>query len=52
MKSYVAVQKKLLITIYALWKKAEKFDPEYGAKNTTEDEEMEQSSRANFEEVG
>jgi len=52
MKSYVAVQKKLLITIYALWKKAEKFDPEYGSKNTTRDEEVAQSSRANFEEVG
>lgn len=29
MKSYVAVQKKLLTTIYALWKKEEAFDPTY-----------------------
>jgi len=52
MKSYVAVQKKLLITIYALWKKSEKFDPEYDLKNTTRDGEVEQSSRSNFAEVG
>lgn len=29
MKSYVAVQKKLLTTIYALWKGDESFDPSY-----------------------
>lgn len=29
MKSYVAVQKKLLTTIYALWKKDENFNPNY-----------------------
>lgn len=29
MKSYVAVQKKLLTIIYALWKKEEAFNPEY-----------------------
>lgn len=29
MKSYVAVQKKLLILIYYLWKKDEEFDPMY-----------------------
>ena len=29
MKSYVAVQKKLLTTIYALWKSNESFDPNY-----------------------
>jgi len=29
MKSYVAVQKKLLTTIYALWKKDEAFDNNY-----------------------
>jgi transposase len=29
MKSYVAVQKKLLTIIYALWKKDEVFNPEY-----------------------
>lgn len=29
MKGYVAVQRKLLTIIYALWKKDENFDPEY-----------------------
>lgn len=29
MKGYVAIQKKLLTLIYALWKKDEAFDPEY-----------------------
>ena len=29
MKSYVAVQRKLLILIYTLWKKEEKYNPEY-----------------------
>ena len=29
MKSYVAVQKKLLVLIYHIWKKNEKFDPNY-----------------------
>lgn len=30
MKGYVAVQRKLLVLIYALWKKDEAFDPQYG----------------------
>ena len=29
MKSYVAVQKKLLVLIYHIWKKNEKYDPNY-----------------------
>jgi len=29
MKSYVAVQKKLLTTIYALWKKDEEYNNDY-----------------------
>src|SRR5690606_31487449 len=29
MKAYVAVQKKLLIMIYYLWKKNEKYDPNF-----------------------
>ncbi len=29
MKAYVAVQRKLLVTIYTLWKKDEKFNPEF-----------------------
>ena len=32
MKAYTAVQKKLLVTIYALWKNNEPFDPERTAK--------------------
>lgn len=51
MKSYVAVQKKLLTTIYALWKKRETFDPAYGSKNTTKDEEVVPSSRHSFAEA-
>jgi len=29
MKGYTAIQKKLLIIIYTLWKKKEAYDPEY-----------------------
>lgn len=38
MKAYVAIQKKLLTLIYALWKKDEAFDPEYvyGSKEEAE----------------
>jgi len=32
MKSYVAIQKKLLTTIYALWKNDTEFDPQYQIK--------------------
>ena len=32
MKSYVAVQKKLLVLIYHIWKKNEKYDPNYREK--------------------
>lgn len=38
MKAYVAVQKKLLMIIYTLWKKNEAFDPDHLA-NTSGDEE-------------
>lgn len=34
MKSYVAVHKKLLTTIYALWKKDEAYDNDYHKKNS------------------
>jgi transposase len=37
MKSYVAVQKKILVIIYSLWKKGESFDENY--TNTTGDVE-------------
>lgn len=35
MKAYVAVQRKLLCTIYALWKKDSTFDPELQSKKTS-----------------
>ena len=40
MKSYVAVQKKLLIIIYALWKKNEAFDNKYNTKSNIQEEEQ------------
>ena len=51
MKSYVAVQKKLLTTIYALWKKGEKFDSTYGVEHTTREKEAVHSSRHSFAEA-
>jgi transposase len=39
MKAYVAVQKKLLTIIYALWKKNEAFDENYQPKMTSGNEE-------------
>lgn len=39
MKGYVAVQKKLLTIIYALWKKNEAFDESYRPKMTSGNEE-------------
>lgn len=47
MKSYVAVQKKLLLIMYALWKNETEFDSNYLKKNTTE-EELESSSLVNL----
>ena len=51
MKSYVAIQKKLLGVIYTLWKKNEKFDENYVSKNTTKEEKVEHSSRNSFAEA-
>jgi transposase len=52
MKSYVAIQKKLLSIIYTLWKKNEKFNENYNGKNdTTKDEEVVHSSRYSFAEA-
>ena len=52
MKSYVALQKKLLCLIYTLWKKNEKFDEHYQSKpHTTKDVEVEHSSRLSFAEA-
>lgn len=38
MRCYVAVQKKLLVLIYALWTKHETYDPDYINKHTKEQE--------------
>jgi hypothetical protein len=51
MKSYVAVQKKLLVLIYALWKKGDAFDPAYHLINATAEKETEQSSQVSFAEA-
>lgn len=40
MKSYVAVQKKLLVLIYHIWKKNEKFDPNYTLTKALLQEEL------------
>lgn len=39
MKAYVAIQRKLLCLIYALWKKDSVYDPAYSLKNTSGDQE-------------
>lgn len=44
MKSYVAVQKKLLVLIYSLWKSPTDYDPDYGSKRHAGDNEQEPSS--------
>lgn len=36
MKAYTAVQKKLLVVIYSLWKKDEAFETDYQDKYSTE----------------
>lgn len=52
MKSYVAIQKKLLSIIYTLWKKNEKFDENYKSKkDTTKDVEVVHCSRYSFAEA-
>ncbi len=48
MKSYVAVQKKLLVMIYHLWKKQEEYNADY-EKNIREKEQV-SSSLSAFEE--
>lgn len=49
MKSYVAVQKKLLLMIYTLWKKDEVYNPEVYKDKSTGDIEQETTSRHGFE---
>jgi transposase len=38
MKGYVAVQKKLLVLCYAIWKSDTKYDPNYNSNNVKEQE--------------
>ena len=53
MKSYVALQKKLLILIYTLWKKNEAFDKDYHKKDkSARVEKAETFSRFSLEEAG
>jgi transposase len=51
MKSYVAVQKKILVIIYSLWKDNKVFDENYYKEHTTRDEELVQPSRLSFAEA-
>ena len=51
MKSYVAVQKKILVIIYSLWKNNQAFDENYYTKNTTADVESVHPSRLSFVEA-
>jgi len=50
MKSYVAVQKKILIIIYSLWKNNQEFNEKHYKGYTTRDEELALPSRLSFEE--
>jgi hypothetical protein len=50
MKGYVAVQRKLLVMLYTLYKKNEKFDPEYRQK-TIREKELEPSFGLGFAEA-
>jgi transposase len=56
MKAYVAVQKKLLTTIFSLWKNNTKFDKYYKNKhqqnNQTEEQEQMSSSLVSLEKAG
>jgi transposase len=49
MKSYVAVQKKLLTTIYALWKNEVEYDENYNQKVIFLEKKQEESSVLSFE---
>ena len=50
MKAYVAVQKKLLLLIYALWKKEQTFDPQYPNNQQQERQTPEQPQALTGEE--
>lgn len=40
MKAYVAVQKRLLLMAYALWRHGDKYDPEYLANHICKDKKI------------
>ncbi|HMB99526.1 MAG TPA: transposase [Flavobacteriaceae bacterium] len=48
MKSYVAVQKKLLTTIYTLWKKNESYDNQYYTRNMGQKETASNNLEKNY----
>lgn len=52
MKSYVAVQKKLLVMIYTLWKKNEAYEAKVYSYKSTNDTEQETTSRHGFAKTG
>lgn len=52
MKSYVAVQKRLLTTIFALWKRNETFDENHNNKSEEQELELSLCSSAKAEGVG
>lgn len=51
MKSYVAVQKKILVIIYSLWKMDQPFDQNYCTKATTREVELAHPSPHSFTEA-
>ena len=51
MKSYVAVQKKILVIIYSLWKNNQQFSEEAHKGYITRDEELVLPSQLSFEEA-
>jgi len=51
MKSYVAIQKKLLVVIYSLFKNNQVFDENYYNNNITGEVDSEYPSRLSFEEA-
>jgi transposase len=51
MKSYVAVQKKLLVLIYVMWKKKEAYQPTRNINHSGEQEQT-PSYLLSFEETG
>jgi len=51
MKAYVAVQKKILTTIYALWKSNKAYDPEFHSSKNISELEQEISSSVEYEKI-